>query len=186
MKYTYIAVDIEADGPIPGDYSMLSIGAVAFNPKTGILSQFERNLKPLDGAKQHRDTMTWWKQFPKQFEKLKVNALNPFLAITDFSNWLAEVKIGELVFVSDYVGFDLQFVRWYMRHFIDEDPFWLRQLDLMSYASALTKKPQPEHTSRRVPKHWLIESTHEHSSLNDALSHANMAIHMLRENDYTE
>ena len=27
----YVSVDIEADGPIPGDFSMLSLGAVAFN-----------------------------------------------------------------------------------------------------------------------------------------------------------
>jgi len=27
----YISVDIEADGPIPGDYSMISFGAVIVN-----------------------------------------------------------------------------------------------------------------------------------------------------------
>jgi hypothetical protein len=28
----YIMVDIEADGPIPGDYSMISLGAVLVKP----------------------------------------------------------------------------------------------------------------------------------------------------------
>ena len=29
---TYIMVDIEADGPIPGDYSMVSFGAIVVGP----------------------------------------------------------------------------------------------------------------------------------------------------------
>ncbi|HPH21939.1 MAG TPA: exonuclease, partial [Haliscomenobacter sp.] len=29
----YIMVDVEADGPIPGDYSMLSLGAVLVTPE---------------------------------------------------------------------------------------------------------------------------------------------------------
>jgi hypothetical protein len=29
---TYIMVDIEADGPIPGDYSMVCFGAIAVEP----------------------------------------------------------------------------------------------------------------------------------------------------------
>lgn len=29
----YIMVDIESDGPIPGDYSMISFGAVLVNEK---------------------------------------------------------------------------------------------------------------------------------------------------------
>lgn len=52
--YTYVSIDIEADGPIPGPggNSMLSFGAAAFLPpgqprnKTPIAT-FERNLFPL-------------------------------------------------------------------------------------------------------------------------------------------
>jgi hypothetical protein len=31
----YVIVDIEADGPIPGDYSMISLGAVVVEPVEG-------------------------------------------------------------------------------------------------------------------------------------------------------
>ena len=27
----YVSIDVEADGPIPGDHSMLSLGAAAFS-----------------------------------------------------------------------------------------------------------------------------------------------------------
>lgn len=34
---TYLSVNVEADGPIPGPYSMLSIGAVAYTAEEGEL-----------------------------------------------------------------------------------------------------------------------------------------------------
>ena len=36
----YVMVDVEADGPIPGDYSMVSFGAVIV--ETGLAAQFLR------------------------------------------------------------------------------------------------------------------------------------------------
>lgn len=41
---SYIMVDIEADGPIPGDYSMVSFGAVIVEPG---LQHPLRTLKPI-------------------------------------------------------------------------------------------------------------------------------------------
>ena len=35
---SYIMVDIEADGPIPGDYSMVSFGAVVVSPVSPVSS----------------------------------------------------------------------------------------------------------------------------------------------------
>ncbi len=56
----FIAVDIEADGPIAGLYSMLSIGAVATTTKKEI-SSFYRRIKPIEGVVQDASTMDWWK-----------------------------------------------------------------------------------------------------------------------------
>ena len=41
----YVMVDIEADGPIPGDYSMISFGAVIVQP--GLERTFYGRLKPI-------------------------------------------------------------------------------------------------------------------------------------------
>ena len=53
----YLSVDIEADGPIPGPYSMLSIGAVAITIDGKIVGTFSANLAPLPQASQHPETM---------------------------------------------------------------------------------------------------------------------------------
>ncbi len=42
---TYVMVDIEADGPIPGDYSMISFGAVIVEPL--LERTFYGKLKPI-------------------------------------------------------------------------------------------------------------------------------------------
>ena len=42
---TYIMVDVESDGPIPGDYSMISFGAVLVD--TQLDKTFYRQLQPI-------------------------------------------------------------------------------------------------------------------------------------------
>src|ERR1700694_4112719 len=56
----YLSIDIEADGPIPGPYSMLSFGIAAFSIDKVLLGTFTRNLEPLPGASQHPRVMAWW------------------------------------------------------------------------------------------------------------------------------
>ena len=128
--------------------------------------------------------MEWWARHPDQWNALQVGAIPAQKATDAFVSFLGDLAedTEELAFVSDYVGFDLQFVRWYTMRFTDRDPFWTRQLDLMSYASALTRRPQPTHASRNVPERWLRGSVHDHSALQDARSHAALAIAMLSEN----
>jgi hypothetical protein len=42
---TYIMVDVEADGPIPGDYSMVCFGAIVVEPSLD--RTFYGRLKPI-------------------------------------------------------------------------------------------------------------------------------------------
>ena len=60
MTEIYISTDIEADGPIPGLYSMLSLGAAAFKPDGAIEDEFSENLTCLPDATEDPDTMDWW------------------------------------------------------------------------------------------------------------------------------
>src|ERR1700738_31646 len=56
----YLSIDVEADGPIPGPYSMLSFGIAAFSIDKVLLGTFTRNLELLPGASQHPRVMQWW------------------------------------------------------------------------------------------------------------------------------
>src|SRR3979411_662210 len=60
----YLSIDVEADGPVPGPYSMLSFGIAAFSIDKVLLGTFTRNLELLPGAAQHPRVMAWWRSQP--------------------------------------------------------------------------------------------------------------------------
>lgn len=110
-------VDIESDGPIPGDYSMIEIGAVLCGDPS---KTFYGNLAPISE-----------KYIP---EALRVTGRTreqtlafsePGEVMLGFSTWLKQVvPVGEKVmFISDNNGFDFMFVCWYFWHFLKECPF---------------------------------------------------------------
>ena len=83
----YVVCDIEADGPIPGPYSMLSIGAVAVGKSGTCYGEFEINLLPLDNANQHPITMKWFKNnAPEALEYTKQNRVLPQEAMKKFGS----------------------------------------------------------------------------------------------------
>jgi DNA polymerase III epsilon subunit-like protein len=49
MGEIYVSTDVEADGPIPGPHSMLSVGSAAFTADKQLVGTFEVNLEWLDG-----------------------------------------------------------------------------------------------------------------------------------------
>ena len=56
----YVSLDVEADGPCPGIFSMLSFGMAAFTIEKHLVGTFTRNLVTLPGAREDQRTMTWW------------------------------------------------------------------------------------------------------------------------------
>jgi DNA polymerase III alpha subunit (gram-positive type) len=181
--YIYIATDIESDGPVPGKHSMISFASVAFTEKKGIIAEFSRNLFPLPEAEQDSQTMEWWKGFPEQWQLTQTDQVNALEGSSDFLSWLNHFSPKELIFVSDYISFDMPFIKWYLYHFTNSDPFGNQQLDLMSFASALIKKPQPEFKLRNIPERWTEGTNHDHTSLSDAKAHAVMCLRMFSENN---
>jgi len=149
---TYISVDIEADGPIPGKNSMLSLGAVAFDPTGQELAAFSENLECLVGAKKDPKTSLWWSKFPDALAAARANARPPVDVMIDFEAWVSRFECP--VFVAYPAGFDFTFVHWYFHYFLDHDPFGFSALDLKSYAMALRGTDFRKTTKKRMPKEW--------------------------------
>ena len=134
-KDVYISIDIEADGPIPGDFSMSSLGAVVVGQPH---QTFYREFQPIT------------KQFDKQAaavsgldrEKLVTEGANPTQAMKDFAAWIADVAKGDRpVFVGFNCTFDWSFVHWYFIHFTGSDPFGIAGLDIKAYYMGALGKP---------------------------------------------
>ncbi len=167
-KEIYFSVDIEADGPIPGRYSMLSVGCAACHLDSGIIDTFLRNLELLSGAIQDEDTMKWWRKHPDAYAETRENPVSPTRAMLDFYNWVHLVSnkyAGKPVMVAYPAGFDFTFTHWYFMRFALNDPFGFQCIDMKTYAMALLKKPFKETTKKNMPVGWVPRSELPHNAL---------------------
>ncbi|MGB1010732.1 MAG: exonuclease domain-containing protein [Thiolinea sp.] len=143
---TYIMVDVEADGPIPGDYSMVSFGAVIV--ETGLERSFYGQLKPV--SEQWVPEALAVSGHSRE-ETLKFD--DPAEVMQRFADWLkAEVK-GRPMFVSDNNGFDWQFINWYFHHFLGRNPFGHSSTNLGSLYKGLVKDMRKNFKHLRKTKH---------------------------------
>jgi len=108
---SYIMVDIEADGPIPGDYSMISFGAVIVEPS--LSKTFYGKLKPISEkwAPEALKVSGFTREETLGFE-------DPKSVMERFFAWIGENSKDRPIFISDNNGFDWQFVNWYFHHFL--------------------------------------------------------------------
>jgi hypothetical protein len=161
---SYIMVDIEADGPIPGDYSMVSFGAVVVEPD--LAREFYGQLRPISD-----------KFVP---EALAVSGFNreetltfpePEGVMRSFAAWIASVGCGRPLFISDNNGFDWQFINWYFHHFTGANPFGFSSTNLGSLYKGLVRD-----TSKNF-KH-LRKTRHTHHPVDDARGNAEALLAM--------
>jgi len=153
----YLMVDIEADGPIPGDYSMISVGAIVVEP--ALDRTFSARLRPIS---EH-----WVPEALAVSGHTREETLgfpDPKAEMQRFRDWLAALK-QQPTFVSDNNGFDWMFVCWYFHHFLGKNPLGHSSQNLGSLYRGLVKD------ARASFKH-LRKTRHTHDPLDDARGNA--------------
>lgn len=181
MHELYISTDIEADGPIPGPHSMLSIGSAAYTADKVLISTFSANLETLPGAQPHPKTAAWWATQPEAWAACRKDTEPPERAMARFVTWIRMLE-GKPVFVAYPAGFDFLFVYWYLMRFVGESPFSHSALDIKSFAMALLKSGYRDSTKRNMPKRWFDDLPHTHIALDDAIEQGALFCNMLKEN----
>ncbi len=127
-REVFISVDVETAGPIPGEYSLLSIGACDVDDPA---RTFACELKPLNRNADPKALEV----SGLSLEKLDQTGLRPPEAMKLFDAWLAcSVGPGEKpVFVGLNAPFDWSFVNYYFHRFMGRNPFGFAALDLKAY-----------------------------------------------------
>lgn len=178
----YISADIEADGPIPGPYSMLSFGlAVAarfdgnvFEPVEPTQRTFYRELQPIS------------EQFVPEAvavsgldrEKLKQSGTRPEQAMEEARRWVQEEALGHRpILVGFPLVFDWLFLYWYLERFTEGSPF--------DFSSGLDMKTMYQQKARVVvslagkedlPSRLRAKRPHTHNALQDAIEQAEIFV----------
>jgi DNA polymerase III epsilon subunit-like protein len=165
----FVSVDVEADGPIPGDYSMISIGAVVAAPEG---ATFYREIRPIS----ERFVPEALAVSGLDRDRLLREGADPEEAMRDLTAWLGEVSPGRRpVFVGFNATFDWMFVNWYLIHFTGKNPFGISGLDIKAYyMGALGKKTWSETTKGKLEKRFLGTAPHTHHALDDAREQAEL------------
>jgi len=161
---SYFMVDVEADGPIPGQYSMVALGAIVVEP--GLQRTFYGRLAPI--SEQFIPTALAVSGFSRADTLAFPNAGDVMRAL---ARWIAENSTGRPMFVSDNNGFDWQFVNWYFHRFLGENPFGHSSTNLGSLYKGLVKD------FKQNFKH-LRRSRHTHHPVDDARGNAEALLHM--------
>lgn len=177
----YVSVDIEADGPIPGPYSMLSLGAVAYRADGEALGEFSANLETLPGAGVHPATAKWWEGFPEAWQACREDTRPPAAVMEEFAGWL-EALPGMPIFVAWPATWDFMWVYWYLIQFTGRRPFSEHGIDMRSYAMGMRRKDFRHAGKNYLPRRWFTERAHTHVALDDAHEQGELFMNMLKEN----
>ena len=178
----YVSVDIEADGPHPGRYSMLSLGAAAFDARGERLGTFSKNLLELPGGSRHPDTMAWWAKQGKAWEKAREGAQNPDYVMTSFKEWLDAWGERPKSFIGYPVGYDYMWVSWYMNEFLGSDePFNHSGIDMKTLGMLIMGQGFRKMSKRVVVKKIKAKMSkkHSHVAVEDAIEQGELFFQMI-------
>lgn len=183
-REVYVSVDIEADGPYPGGYSMLSLGAAAFVlPNREPIAKFEMNLAPLEGAGQHPDTMKWWEGQPEAWAHSTKDPVPPEEAMKKFAAWANSLRANGSPVLVTFPTWDNTWIHYYMGRFVGENPFGIGSLDIKSLAMGVLRNDSFKGTAKRsMPKRWFHGSpSHNHTALQDAIGQGVLLVNIFNE-----
>lgn len=166
LEEAYISVDIETAGPVPGEYSMLSLGACLVDNPT---EQFYIELKPINDS----FIPEALKVSGLTFEQLTATGIAPAEAMGSFQNWVQRVADNQrAVFVGFNASFDWAFVNWYFHVFLGKNPFGIGALDIKSYYMGLSGCLWQETASSQLPSSFQPSHHQSHNALDDAIAQA--------------
>lgn len=172
-KVAYMSVDIEASGPIPGEYSMLSVGACVVGD-TG--NGFYVELSPISD----RFVQKAIDVCKLDLDTLKAEGTEPEEAMRNFAGWVEQAaNRRKAVFVGFNAGFDWSFVNYYFVRFLGKNPFGVSCVDIKSVWMG-QKNCEWAATSKAAIKRALgINVPHTHNALDDAREQAAIFERML-------
>lgn len=167
-KETYISIDIETNGPVPGIYSMLSLGAVAYDDQGNKLDTFYVNITELEDAKTDPDTMRWWSTEPEAWKALQVNKRDPATAMKLFEDFC--LKFSRPVAICYPSGFDWTFVYWYLHRFNGKSVLGFSCVDIKTYGMAILDTNFRDSKKSEYYDDWFDPNLkHTHNAIDDAL-----------------
>jgi DNA polymerase III epsilon subunit-like protein len=181
----YVSTDIETDGPIPGEFSILSFALCLASRYDG--SEFEV-IEPDPETTFYAELKPISKRFePEALEvhgldrdALAVDGKDPEAAMTEAAQWIAAHADGARpVLVAYPLAFDWAFLYWYFIRFTGESPFGISAcLDIRTLYQAHALTTFDRSSQRAMPPELLSQRPHTHHAADDAQEQADLFNHI--------
>lgn len=113
---SFFVVDVEADGPIPADYSMVCFGAVLCD--SAFTTTFYGRVRPIS------DRYVPEALAVSGFSRAEHETFDdPAAVMARFAAWLAQHSKSRPIFASDNLAFDWQWINFYFHRYTGKNPF---------------------------------------------------------------
>ncbi|ENZ2688590.1 exonuclease domain-containing protein [Salmonella enterica] len=174
----YVSVDVETSGPIPGIFSLLSVGAcLVQNPEISLYLE----LKP-DSTEHDPESL---KVTGFDLSKLEQNGLPPQEAMQKFKEWIDSFIVPgqKVIFVGLNAPFDWSFINYYFVKYIGSNPFGFTAIDMKAYFMGARGCKWSETKSSHMVSLLAPGSQPTHNALDDARFQAELFSLMLIKED---
>lgn len=165
----FIVVDIEAAGPIPGKYAMLSLGAATLGDPQ---ETFYIELQP-DSTSYQKEALSI---SGLSMEDLSISGIPPADAMQQLADWVhtATPESQTPVFTAFNAPFDWMFVNEYFHRYLSYNPFGHKALDIKALFMGLYRVPFSATSHHHITQHFGMTSTLSHHALEDAVQEAKL------------
>ncbi len=172
----FVSVDVEAAGPIPGLYSLLSIGACLVDDPD---ESFYVELQPISRNAAPRALEI----SGLSLEQLAESGTPPEQAMTAFAAWIEQsvAPSARPVFVAFNAAFDWAFINHYFHETIGRNPFGHAALDIKAYYMGQTGVRWDKTGMRHVGARYGESFSLTHHALRDAQDQARIFARLLAE-----
>lgn len=162
---SFFVVDVEADGPCPGLYSMVSFGAVLVEPS--LETTFYGKVKPITDQwiPEALNVSGWSREQHESFDY-------PQQIMKEFAEWVDNNnRSGRPVLITDNPAFDWQFINYYFHRYVGFNPFGFSARRIGDLYCGMVNDAYAKW------KH-LRKTVHNHHPVNDAKGNAEALLAM--------
>jgi DNA polymerase III epsilon subunit-like protein len=172
----FISVDIEAAGPIPSQYALLSIGACTLtHPQQTFYVELipDKDLIDLRSMEVHG----------LDLQKLRHEGLPAVNALQQFADWLQDVvPIGQMPLMLAFnAPFDWMFIHDYFIRYLGNNPFGHTAVDIKAFYLGASGRAWQETSGAHLHQLYNQGKKLSHNALGDAIDQAVIFVEIVKE-----
>ena len=155
---SYIVVDVESDGPIIGEHSIVCFGAIIVDKHLD--KTFYSKIKPI--SDKYEPEALAVSGFTRE-EHLEFNS--PEEVMKEFAEWIGKNSKGKPILISDNNGYDASWINYYFHKYFGSNPFGWSSRRIGDMFAGFMNDSHYQWKKHRITKHT-------HNPVDDAKGNA--------------